>query len=80
MISLRVFLAGGLNLVVVFIVHPNSQEIDTYVLGFYSRSMESIVAFSQCFIIRVNLRLTSKELEEDLRFLARGFCVGVLPS
>jgi hypothetical protein len=36
-------------------------EIAQIVLGFYSRSMESIVAFSQWFFRRVNLRLTKKE-------------------
>jgi hypothetical protein len=42
--------------------------------------MKLIVAFSQCFIMGVNLRLIQKKLEEDLLFLARGFCAGVLPS
>jgi hypothetical protein len=30
--------------------------------------MKSIVAFSQCFIMGVNLRLIQKTLEEDLLF------------
>ncbi len=58
----------------------NSTMVSNALLGFYSRSMKSIVAFSQCFIMGVNLRLIQKKLKEDLLFLARGFCAGVLPS